>query len=163
MKEAIAFGLDKYNSMKENDVKKAFKEFDADGSGAIDQNELSTICEKLGCPLSEKKLPEALKTLDLNGDGVIQLDEFERWYFTGMKPYGETKKSMLYLQGSLLNIFDVMKDVKELQAPKMKKNKIGISFNKEHIKEHEFKTSVDVTAHVQGGVKYNEILKELKE
>jgi len=111
---AVTFGSELYTTLADGDVKKAFDEFDADKSGAIDKNELSTLCEKLGCPLSEENLQKELETLDLNGDGVIQIDEFKRWYFTGMKPYGDTKKSMLQVKGSLLNIFDVINTVKEI-------------------------------------------------
>jgi len=44
--------------------------------------------------LTEKDLDEALKTLDLNGDGVIDIHEFARWYFSGMKSFGSFKRSL---------------------------------------------------------------------
>jgi len=33
--------------------------------------------------------------LDLNKDGVIDFDEFCRWYFSGMKSYSGQKRSLL--------------------------------------------------------------------
>lgn len=33
-----------------------------------------------------------MKDLDLNGDGVIDEEEFSRWYFSGMKAYNGEKK-----------------------------------------------------------------------
>lgn len=45
------------------------------------------LSEQLGAPLTPKQLETALADLDLNKDGVIDFDEFCRWYFTGMKPY----------------------------------------------------------------------------
>ena len=47
------------------------------------------------CPDTEEQLKNALKDLDLNGDGVIDIDEFARWYFSGMKPYSGLKRSLL--------------------------------------------------------------------
>ena len=40
-----------------------------------------------------------MKDLDLNGDGVIDLEEFSAWYFTGMKSYSKGKRTMLKLGG----------------------------------------------------------------
>ena len=31
----------------------------------------------------------------MNGDGVIDMIEFSRWYFTGMKPYNNTRRTMM--------------------------------------------------------------------
>ena len=42
----------------------------------------------------------------MNGDGVIDLNEFSRWYFTGMKPYNDTSRTMIKggdLSMSILN------------------------------------------------------------
>jgi hypothetical protein len=49
-----------------------------------------------------------MKELDLNGDGVIDLEEFTRWYFTGMKSYGGAMKGLLQAKSSTLTIFDVL-------------------------------------------------------
>jgi len=71
-----------------DDVRKAFNNFDTNKSGNIDKSELAALSKILGHELTEEQLDTALKDLDLNEDGVIDFDEFARWYFTGMKCYG---------------------------------------------------------------------------
>jgi len=93
-----------YAKLLEDDVKPAFKEFDVDGSGFINKDELRQLSKKLGNELSDGDLETALKDLDLNGDGVIDMDEFARWYFSGMKSYGSNKRSMLKFHGHATKI-----------------------------------------------------------
>ena len=76
-------------------MKIAFNKFDKDGSGSIDREELADLSKELGSELTEEQLKNALKDLDLNGDGVIDIDEFARWYFSGMRPYSGLKRSLL--------------------------------------------------------------------
>lgn len=40
-------------------------------------------------------LDAALADLDMNKDGVIDMDEFSRWYFAGMKPFSENKRLLM--------------------------------------------------------------------
>lgn len=49
-----------------------------------------------------------MKDLDLNGDGVIDEEEFSRWYFSGMKAYNGEKKSMIQMRNQTSTIFDVL-------------------------------------------------------
>jgi Ca2+-binding EF-hand superfamily protein len=44
---------------------------------------LNKLCTELGHPLDDKQIEEALKDLDVNKDGVIDLDEFCTWWFSG--------------------------------------------------------------------------------
>jgi hypothetical protein len=44
----------------------------------------------------------------LNGDGVIDITEFSRWYFTGMKPYNGSRRSMLKAGSVTKKIFDAV-------------------------------------------------------
>ena len=60
--------------------------------------------------MNEEQLEEAMKDLDLNKDGVIDLDEFNRWYFTGMKPYNGSRRTLLRAGAKSLKILDVMAD-----------------------------------------------------
>ena len=57
-------------------MKIAFNKYDKDGSGSIDRYELDDFSKELGAKLNEEQLTNALKDLDLNGDGVIDIDEF---------------------------------------------------------------------------------------
>ena len=66
------------------------------------------MCRELGMELDEQQLEEALKDLDLNKDGVVDLDEFKRWYFTGMKPYNGTRRAMLKIGGKVAGLMDVL-------------------------------------------------------
>ena len=49
----------------------------------------------------------ALKDLDMNNDGVVDLEEFTRWYFTGMKPYNGARRTMLKLGSKTAGLMKV--------------------------------------------------------
>lgn len=85
-----------------------FDQFDEDKSGAIDLKELQSLCAKLGNPVNDEQLQNAMKDLDLNGDGVIDFSEFSRWYFTGMKPYNGTRKALLTFGLQSRKLVDIM-------------------------------------------------------
>ena len=106
MLQAMAWAKSVHQAKLKDDVKKAFNNFDTNASGTIDKSELADLSKTLGHELSEEQLDSALKDLDLNEDGVIDLDEFSRWYFTGMKCYGQHKRTMLQLGKSSTSIFN---------------------------------------------------------
>lgn len=64
-------------------MKKVFKDFDLDGSGFIDSNELAEVAKSLGKALDSAELDECLKDLDMNKDGKISYDEFSKWWLSG--------------------------------------------------------------------------------
>ena len=60
-------------------LEKAFMLFDADNSGTIDAKELIAILTKdtaSGKPLSMEDAQEMIQRVDINGDGVLDIDEF---------------------------------------------------------------------------------------
>ena len=122
-----------YAKLLDSDVKPAFNEFDKDQSGSIDKAELGELSKKLGNELTDADLTTALKDLDLNGDGVIDIDEFARWYFSGMKSYGSNKRSMLKFHGKATRILAKTKEQARLalvgQELKTKTHKVALGFN----------------------------------
>jgi len=122
-----------YDQLFNDDVKPAFALFDKDGSGAIDKNELQDLSKKLGNELNDGDLETALKDLDLNGDGVIDIIEFSRWYFSGMKSYGSNKRSMLKFHGHASKIISKAKEQAKLalvgQELKVKNHNFSVGFN----------------------------------
>jgi len=61
----------------ERDRRALFRSFDLDGSGAIDDQELLHSLRKLGLQVDAPEASEILKALDTNGDGQLQLEEFD--------------------------------------------------------------------------------------
>lgn len=122
-----------YLGMEEKDVKPIFAKYDKDGSGAIDKDELAGMSAELGNPLDDEQLETALKDLDLNGDGVIDIDEFKRWYFSGMKSYSSTKRSMLKFAGGMKELATSFRDPELMAAIEAKpgsvKQKVKVAFN----------------------------------
>ena len=55
----------------------AFKQFDLDGNGTLDKDELAAAFKAAGQEISEDNLRKAIKMLDTNGDGVLDLEEFK--------------------------------------------------------------------------------------
>ena len=74
-----------------------------------------------------------MKDLDLNGDGVVDKDEFSRWFFTGMKAYNGNTRSMLQMRNQTVSILDVLAKDEILQLIKddktMTKHKVRVQFN----------------------------------
>lgn len=58
--------------------KKVFQEFDLDGDGFIDANELKLAFEKAGTTPSLKEIEELVKEADANKNGKIELAEFDK-------------------------------------------------------------------------------------
>ena len=78
-------------------------------------------------------LETAFKNLDLLGDGVINIQEFSRWYFSGMQSYGSNKRSLLKFHGQAAKIFEIAKRKARLalvgKELKVKSHKISLGFN----------------------------------
>lgn len=72
-----------------------FELYDKDRGGSIDALELKDLMSSMDVQLSDDELKNAMEYLDLDGDGTISFEEFSMWYFTGMKPYGKVKKTLL--------------------------------------------------------------------
>ena len=57
------------------DVKDRFDEVDADGSDALDREEVRTLCEKLlGVPITEAQLDEGMGEMDRDNSGEAKVD-----------------------------------------------------------------------------------------
>ncbi|GAB9469776.1 hypothetical protein Gpo141_00007043 [Globisporangium polare] len=64
----------------ERELKKIFDDYDQNGSGDIDINELRDIAEDLGEPLSDIELQYLTKEFDSDQSGSISWAEFISWW-----------------------------------------------------------------------------------
>ena len=55
---------------------KVFQEFDKDGSGAVDNDEMKAMVESLGMIVSDKELAAMVKDADEDSSGEIEFPEF---------------------------------------------------------------------------------------
>jgi len=58
-------------------IAQRFRMWDIDNSGALDRNELTEALAELGKRPTAETMDEFMKTFDLDGNGTIELDEFE--------------------------------------------------------------------------------------
>lgn len=74
-----------------------------------------------------------MKDLDMNSDGVIDLEEFSRWYFTGMKSYAGTTRGLFQMKNSAYTVFDVLgkQNIQKIidEDKTMTKHRVKIQFN----------------------------------
>merc|ERR1712142_343842 len=58
------------------DFKDAFKKFDTEGNGEIPTSELGTVMRMLGHLLKDEELQEAIESVDSDGSGFVDIEEF---------------------------------------------------------------------------------------
>ena len=61
---------------KMNELREAFKEFDKDSDGHITKEELASVMSSYGNVISSTDLDIALKSVDIDGNGVVDFKEF---------------------------------------------------------------------------------------
>lgn len=78
-------------------IQAIFTEFDLDGDGGIDENELRQGMAALGVTLNDDEVRKLLTDADADGDGSIQVEEFEavvreqiELYEDSLKPKAKT-------------------------------------------------------------------------
>ncbi len=74
----LLFSKHKKNIPEDEELRQAFKVFDADGNGTISKVELKRVMDMLGEKLSDAQIDEMMKEADLNGDGEIDFFEFKK-------------------------------------------------------------------------------------
>jgi len=57
-----------------------FQKYDTDEDGSIGVKELHALCLEMGYELSPEQLEVAIKVMDSDGNGTIELSEFEAWW-----------------------------------------------------------------------------------
>lgn len=73
--------VDKLESEKEID--EAFKVFDKDGDGSITAEEIQSVMQKLGEKVTLETIKFMIESVDDNGDGSIDKDEFRKMLLDG--------------------------------------------------------------------------------
>lgn len=78
-----------------------FREFDTDGSGYLDMQEVKEMAIRLGTPLPDDRVKEIFDQMDKNKDGKVQSDEFMEWFNdettkAGIKSYYHQKTKKIF-------------------------------------------------------------------
>ncbi|XP_065062295.1 neo-calmodulin-like [Rhopilema esculentum] len=58
------------------DLKEAFSIFDRNGDGKISHEEIGNVLRKMGYTVSQKEVQEMLKSVDTDGNGYLEYQEF---------------------------------------------------------------------------------------
>jgi Ca2+-binding EF-hand superfamily protein len=90
IRERIAMFWELVNSVSEDGtslrdgqfILKIFRAHDLDGSGSISADEMGEVIYKLGVNMSDDELEMVLETLDNDGSGQIDYDEFLTWWLS---------------------------------------------------------------------------------
>jgi len=64
------------NAAKDADLQAVFKQFDIDGDGYIQEEELRQVMTKMGQNPTDEEIKAMFKAADLNRDGKISFEEF---------------------------------------------------------------------------------------
>mmetsp|Transcript_12702 Transcript_12702/g.21549 ORF Transcript_12702/g.21549 Transcript_12702/m.21549 type:complete len:102 (-) Transcript_12702:214-519(-) len=70
-----------------DDLKEAFNMFDVDGGGSISKEELKGVMKKLGSDPTDDEIQAMINSVDDNGDGEIDFDEFLEMIFVHWQLY----------------------------------------------------------------------------
>ena len=62
------------------ELRDCFARIDKDNSGSIERDEIAELAVEMGRPLRDWELDEAMRTMDADGSGEVDFDEFEHWW-----------------------------------------------------------------------------------
>ncbi|PSS24072.1 Calmodulin-like protein [Actinidia chinensis var. chinensis] len=87
--------------MSSDELRRVFQMFDKNGDGRITKKELNDSLENMGIFIPDSELTQMIKKIDVNGDGCVDINEFEALYQTIMaeKDEGEDMREAF-------NVFD---------------------------------------------------------
>lgn len=111
-------------------VHELFSEFDRDGNGRIDQHEMMDLAFSLGVLLNETEAALVLKKVDQNGDGMIDLREFQVWLHGDSSEGGDASSLQAMLLKARLNARVALKSIQEMSSSKTKLTTREINANK---------------------------------
>ncbi|XP_023323418.1 neo-calmodulin isoform X2 [Eurytemora carolleeae] len=69
----------------EEEIREAFRVFDKDGHGFVTSQEMATVLQSIGDPLSPEETEELIDEADIDGDGNINYEEFITILFKSQK------------------------------------------------------------------------------
>lgn len=64
--------------LRAEDIVEAFRAFDRDGNGLITASEIKSSMEAMGQRITDAEVQEMIREADVNGDGMINYEEFAR-------------------------------------------------------------------------------------
>lgn len=67
-------------SVDNEELREIFSHFDTDSNGVIDRAEFGNLMRALDEQIPEKEIELGLGVLDENRNGLIEFDEFARWW-----------------------------------------------------------------------------------
>jgi Ca2+-binding EF-hand superfamily protein len=71
-------GTQFYRQYSVDEIKEAFAYFDKDNSGFITVDELGEVMSKMGRHFSKTDLDRMIRTVDTDGNGKIEINEFAK-------------------------------------------------------------------------------------
>ncbi|KAK3003301.1 hypothetical protein RJ639_018323 [Escallonia herrerae] len=87
--------------MDPSELRRVFQMFDQNGDGKITRKELSDSLKNLGIYIPDKELMQAIESIDVNGDGYVDMEEFGVLYQTIMDEKDEEEDMR-----EAFNVFD---------------------------------------------------------
>merc|ERR1712228_828241 len=99
--------------MSDDEMKSVFDEFDEDGGGSIDAQELQNAMKKMGQALSMDEVNDLILEIDANGDGEVDFDEFKVMATKGWFVKAFESKLVESLQKSMAKYIEADDDDKE--------------------------------------------------
>jgi len=68
--------------MSSDPLRDRFERYDTDRNGKIDEAEMGRLLDELGAGFTDAQLRAAFTSIDVNGSGQIDLEEFRAWWQT---------------------------------------------------------------------------------
>lgn len=67
-------------TLEDRQLRQLFAEFDLDGSGELDREEIAGVMSRMGARTSDTELDVAMDEMDADGSGEVDFDEFRAWF-----------------------------------------------------------------------------------